>query len=248
MKWPDDYINKIICGDCHEIMQGIPNEAINLILTDPPYGISNQGKVHRQEGSKDVEIIEASYGDWDESYSLEYLKEGSRVLAGSGSLAMFLDHKQTTITWETLVDIGLHPKRFFFWDKGPGGVHPRRNFVNRIELGLWAVKGTNYTWNGGATTENLFRAVKNELKWPPNNCHPTQKIVPLMSWLCVLLSNPDDIILDPFCGSGTTCVAAKRLGRQFIGIDIDPGYCQIAEDRLRQQELFDQKEPDKCRD
>ena len=63
--------------------------------------------------------------------------------------------------------------------------------------------------------------------------HPTEKPLPLMAWCVENYSQPNDLILDPFCGSGTTCVAAKMLGRRYIGIDISPEYCQIAKERLR---------------
>ena len=66
-----------------------------------------------------------------------------------------------------------------------------------------------------------------------NKVHPTEKPLPLMIWCVENYSNPNDLILDPFCGSGTTCVAAKMLGRRYIGIDISEEYCQIARDRLR---------------
>lgn len=238
MKWPDDYVGQILCGDNLDVMKGIPDGAVDLVLTDPPYGISGQGKVHTKMGISTGSVVEASYGAWDCSFTLDYLPDAYRSLKQSGSLAAFFDHKQSTRLWDVFVSIGLQPKQFFFWDKGNGGLNPRSNFVNRIEQGLWAVKGKSYTWNGGGSSINVFRAQKNELKYPPNNYHPTQKIVPVMSWLCSLLSNTGDIILDPFAGSGTTLVAAKQLGRKYIGIEINPDYCKIAEQRLLQEELF----------
>lgn len=218
-------------------MKGIPDGAVDLVVTDPPYGISDQGKVHVKGRNNWGDVVQASYGDWDKAYSLAYVPEVIRILKPNGSLTAFYDHKQSTLTWDTWSEAGLRCKQFFFWDKGNGGLNPRRNFVNKVECGLWAVKGSAYTWNGGATTLNIFRALKNELKYPPNNHHPTQKIVPVMAWLCSLLSNPGDLILDPFCGSGTTCVAAKQLGRRWISMEISEKYCAIARERLKQEEL-----------
>ena len=68
--------------------------------------------------------------------------------------------------------------------------------------------------------------------------HPTQKPTELIIWAIEKYSNPNDLILDPFLGSGTTAVAAKQVGRRYIGIEISPEYCKIAEQRLAQEELF----------
>lgn len=133
-------------------------------------------------------------------------------------------------------------KQAVVWDKGGlgMGMQYRRNY----EFILIAQKGSpSHRWNGGNRTPNVWKIPK---IIPSQKQHPTQKPVELMRKIIEIHSDKDDIILDPFAGHGTTAVAAKLLGRNFIGIEKDPEYCKIAEARVaavpdhRQLELVGQ--------
>ena len=215
MDYPDDYINKIICGDCLEVMKGIPDGAVDLVLTDPPYGIdiASVGYVGRSNSAK---CREYERSDWDKSpMSQEQFNEICRV--GVNQIVFGGNY------------FNVPPSRcWLVWDKDNTG-----NFAD-CEL-AWSSMNTSvrryrYRWNG-MLQEKMGN--KKEVR-----VHPTQKPLPVMQWAISQAPDDCDIILDPFCGSGTTCVAAKQLGRKYIGIEINPDYCKIAEDRLRQEELF----------
>jgi len=137
--------------------------------------------------------------------------------------------------WTLMMDEPLSFKQAVVWDKGGlgMGIHYRRNY----EFMLIAQKsGAACTWNGGTTTPNVVRNIGKII--PSENEHPTAKPVALMKHFIHLHSNPGELILDPFGGHGPTAVAAKEIDRRFIVIETVADYCKIAEDRLRQTELF----------
>lgn len=226
MKLP---INKIICGDCLEVMKDWSNNCIDLVLTDPPYGISAQGKVIFDHTG----IREVNFGEWDLSMNLSFLEQVSILIKESGAVVSFFDAKQATLIWQQYKKVNIKPKQFAYWFKGYHGINPRKNFVSRVEVALWGVKSSKYYWGGSGNTVNLYIPKKNELAWPPNNYHPTQKTIDLGLWFINLFSKPNDIILDCFCGAGAFCIAAKILGRKYIGIDISEEYCEITRKRLK---------------
>lgn len=124
-------------------------------------------------------------------------------------------------------------KQAVVWDKGGlgMGIHYRRNY----EFMLVAQRpGGPCTWNGGKNTPNVFRIPK---IIPQADEHPTAKPIQLMQWFIHLHSNPGDVVVDPFAGHGPTLVAAKSLGRDFIGIELEPSYVAICKERLKQEQL-----------
>lgn len=205
MKWPDDYINRVIHGDCLEVMRGMPDKCVDIVLTDPPYGMNYQSN-HRYEkwcrifGDKalPVEAIHMSIGKarrcayvfcrWDNLPNMPQMRSVIAWVKNNWSMGD-LEHEHGR-QWEAIC---FYPKE-------------DHKFVARIPDVVFADR-----------TGNKY--------------HPTEKPTDLMFRL--LSSNEGGIIFDPFCGSGTTLVAAKMLGRRYIGIDIEKKYCDIAEERLR---------------
>lgn len=223
MKYPDDYINKVICGDCLEVMKGIPDKSIDLVLTDPPYGIDvgkkvyGKGKYDKIWGNSLAKKKDYGIVSWDIKINKEWFSEIIRI-----SKNQIVFGGNYFCHW---LPISGH---WIFWDKLTG-----ENDFGDGEL-AWTsfykpIKKFTFMWNG-MLQGNMANKEKRE--------HPTQKPLPLMQWLLNNYSIETDIILDPFLGSGTTAVACKNLGRRFIGIEISPEYCKIAEDRLRQEVLF----------
>ena len=204
--WRTDYVNRIICGDCLEVMKGIPDGAVDLMVTDPPYGVNWMPRINLR-----TPIV----GDDKPFDPAPFLKIGKHHLFWGGMY--FADKLPPSESW-------------FVWLKQPPTFDDCRKTYAPCDL-AWSDFGgkprvKHHTWDG-----NFRSGVKRgEIK------HPAQKPIEIMRW-CIEAS-VGDLILDPFAGSGTTCVAAKQLGRKYIGIEINPEYCKIAEDRLRQGELF----------
>jgi len=240
-------INQIICGDCREVMKNFPNKSIDLIVTDPPYGLdfNNGDLAHDREkvfgGAKTISAARPILNDGAEEAKelfTRFLIEAKRILkpgccccccccGGGGPKPLFAE-------WTLEMDRIIGFKHAVVWDKGGlgMGMHYRRNY----EFMLIAQKpGVACTWNGGHNTPNIVKINK---IIPNQDQHPTVKPVKLMAHFIGLHSNPGDIILDPFCGHGPTVEAAKKLGRKFIGIELNPDYCRMAEGRLAQEYLL----------
>ncbi len=195
-------INQIICGDCLDVMKDWPDNCVDLVLTDPPYGIgASQGFGRSLRLSKTI-----VKGDWDGQ------------IPSKPCFEAMLRTSQNQIIWggNYFADYLYATRCFLVWDKLNAG----RDFAD-----------CEMAWTSFDKVARLFVArVADEHK---TRIHPTQKSLKLMVWCLENYSKPTDLILDPFCGSGTTCVAAKMLGRDYIGIDISEEYCEIARQRIK---------------
>lgn len=217
MKYPDDYVNKVHCCDCLEFMKEIPDNSVDLVLTDPPYGIGIASK-----GTIGVEVMaklkEYKKSDWDKfSPTQEYFNEMLRVskvaiIFGGNYFTDKLPKNKCWIVWDKKI-----PKGF-----------------TKAQIELCWTNSTSYSriysvlWNGMIRD----RSEGNEERY-----HPTQKPTTLIKMILNDFSKQDDIVLDCFVGSGSTLVACKELSRKFIGIEISEEYCKIANERLRQEML-----------
>ena len=228
----------IYCADCLDILPQIPDKFIDLVLTDPPYAINGKGKSNEIELLHKGDVVEFC-NDWDgESMPLEWISHITDKLNVNGALLCFCSQQHRQILRDEMENNRLRFKSIFYWVKHHGGLNPRNNFVSRIEESQFFVKGKAWSWNGGGSCCNYFIENFCELNCPANNYHPTQKPTRLISHLLKTISNINDLVLDPFLGSGTTAVAAKQLGRKFIGIEISQKYCDIAVQRLQQEVLL----------
>jgi site-specific DNA-methyltransferase (adenine-specific) len=199
MDWPDDYLNKVIQGDCLEIMRGMPDKCVDLVVTDPPY-------------------------DFTKSQIWDLLGEFQRV-SRYGSIVFFPPENQWGI-----------PEQYLFWVKPISTKNTSRRYSRFVEMiGLYNLP-LKTKWDASrhwSQYTNVFTdLVEGESE------HPYEKPRSLMRRLILNHSERNDLILDPFLGSGTTAVAAKQLGRNYIGIELSEKYCKIAEERLRQETLF----------
>ena len=222
MNWPDDFVNKIICGDCLDVMKDIPDKSVDLVLTDPPYGIKaarkeafgNGVKRHMTGIVKGKMIPKRNYGDaaWDDE------PVNQELLA----LAMQLGRFQIIFGGNYFA---LGPARcYLVWDKLRGDTHYADAELAWTNIDT-TVRVIRYKWNG-------FLVEK-----PEDRTHPTQKPLEVMKWSIERAPADCQTILDPFMGSGTTLRAAKDLGRKAIGIEIEEKYCEIAAKRLGQEVL-----------
>lgn len=228
MNWPNDYINKVINGDCLEVMKQMPDKSIDLVLTDPPYGINVGSITKGGEGgirAKKRNII-GCYDDSPENLKIlidNFIPAVRRigkcvaVCAGIKTL-MYYPQPDWIMAW-------VYDNKNLF---GPYG------FNNWTPILCYGKDPFQQKRKGNAPLAVLPDVIYDN-KPAKKNGHPTPKPLSFMEKLLQRLSpDENDLILDPFLGSGTTAVAAKKLGRRWIGIEISPEYARIAEERLKQ--------------
>jgi len=236
-------INQVLVGDCRQILKQFPDECIDMVLTDPPFMISSEIVIHRNNNYKykGKDII-LDFGKWDHfeneeeywKFTKEWLTEASRILKKSGHLITFFDMDKVTPLIEFAQTLNLERRQHLFYLKENPVPRVRKvDFMVALEHAIWFTKSPR----SGSTFNYWLGQQPNYVKAPiPNNprYHPTEKPVKVLEVWIKYLTNLNDIVLDPMCGSGSTLVACKRLGRRFIGIDIDSNYVEIARKRLEQ--------------
>lgn len=216
---------ELINGDCLEEMKKIPDGSIDLVLTDPPYNIARDNNFHTM-GRAGID-----FGEWDkEADILSYITEAFRVTKNGGSFVVFND-------WKNLGDISKEAERVGFETKdmlrlektNPMPRNRDRRYITDFECAIWFTKPkAKWVFNRQDTMYQRPKFVKSIDK----GFHPTQKSLSLMEDLLKIHSNKNDTVLDPFMGSGTTGVACKNLNRNFIGIELDKDYYEIAKARI----------------
>jgi len=219
----DSMINKVICGDCLDVMKGIPDKSIDLVLTDPPYGIdfqSNMRPKYRQFDKLENDNNTSRLETYDEFY---------RILKDNSVAVVFCSFKNYAEDYNKLAEL-FDIKNCIVWDKGGGGLGDLVHSLSTdYELAIVAHKGQRPIEgkrDGSVWAEGKVFNLTQQ--------HPTEKPVALMERIIDKFSKPNDLILDPFLGSGTTAVACKKLNRRFIGLEISEEYCKIANQRLAQ--------------
>ncbi|UOS29843.1 site-specific DNA-methyltransferase [Helicobacter pylori] len=207
---------------------------VDAIITDPPYNISVKNNFSTLKSAKRQGI---DFGEWDKNFRLlEWIKRYAPLVNPNGCMVIFCSYRFISHIADFLEENGFVVKDFIQWVKNnPMPRNINRRYVQDTEFALWAVK-KKAKW--------VFNKPKNEkylrpliLKSPVVSGlervkHPTQKSLALMEKIISIHTNPNDIVLDPFMGSGTTGLACKNLERNFIGIESEKEYFQIAKKRL----------------
>jgi site-specific DNA-methyltransferase (adenine-specific) len=211
--------NEIICGDALTELKKLPDESIDLILTDPPYNAKNIGPNKRKYSLGQMQLPKKEYQKFCKNWIREGLRISNRLVftPGIGNMCYY-PQPSWALCWHKPVAVSFN--RF-------GGFNAWEPIFVYGKIAKGKRLGQDYL---------LFNTL-NFTKGPEKE-HPCPKPLELIKFLVDRFSNEREIILDPFCGSGTTCVAAKQLKRNFIGIEINPDYCEIARQRLRQEVLF----------
>ena len=240
MEMPE--LNKIYQGDCLEIMKGWPDEFVNLVLCDPPYGLEyNAGNdlaskreaiLGRGESGPPRPIVGDKREDWVKNLP-QFLREVGRLLTNPGCCCCCCGGGgPKPIFAEMALEMDKKPLEFVqavVWDKCNLGMgwHYRRSY----EFMMVARKGGKTPWyHEGKDQSNVVRI---HVEIPQANDHPCKKPLNLMKKFIELHSRPGDIVLDPYCGHGPVLIAAESLGRKWIGIELNPEYVQEAENRVR---------------
>jgi len=229
--------------DCIEAMKKITPDSVDLIVTDPPYNLGNFMKDRDTNLKKMRDNFFGSAGwddmdfeEWSKSMD-DFFKESAKVMKKGGTMIMFM----AIIKVETIIRIaekhGFYYKTTGIWHKtNPMPRNMNLHFVNSTEAWIYFVykKRTGTFNNDGALFHDFVETAVTSNGERKYGKHPTQKPESLIQHFIGILSNPEDLVLDPFMGSGTTGVVAKRCDRSFIGIELDAGYFEMAKKRIQE--------------
>jgi adenine-specific DNA-methyltransferase len=214
MKSIYEFVNRIIPGDCIEVMRQMPAGSVDLIATDPPYLVGYTSRDGRSIAN-----------DKTDEWLMPACREMYRVLKYNSFLVSFYGWNRVDRFFAAWKHAGFHVVGHLVFVKP---YHSNAAYVRYSHEGAYLL-----TKGVPDTPPMLIRDVL-EWHYSGNGLHPTQKPVMAMLPLLLAFSRMREIVLDPFVGSGTTAVAAKQLGRRYIGIEIDPTYARQADERVKQ--------------
>jgi modification methylase len=243
---------RIIEGDCVRAMERLPAGSVDLVFADPPYFLRLKRELHRPNNTR----VDGVDDEWDryesvaayDRFTREWLGQARRVLRPDGAIWVIGTYHNIFRLGTALQDLGFWILNDVVWRK----TNPMPNFrgkrlTNAHETLIWASPSETArpVFNYDALKE-LNEGLQMRSDWLLPICagperlkgadgakaHPTQKPEALLHRILVGTTNPGDLVLDPFLGSGTTGAVAKRLGRRFIGIERDPAYLALARKRI----------------
>lgn len=213
-----------------ELMQN--NVKVNHIITDPPYNISQDNNFSTMKNPRKG----VDFGEWDKDFDLyNWISDYSNLLDKNGSMIIFCSYRFISHIIDKLESSGLVVKDVIIWKKSnPMPRNIDRRYVQDTEFAVWAVKkNAKWIFNKPKDTSYLRSCYETPtVSGKEKTNHPTQKSLKLMEKIIKVHTNENDIVLDPFMGSGSTGVASIKNGRKFIGIELDKEYFNIANDRL----------------
>ncbi len=229
--------NKIHRIDAIEGLKRLPDASVDLVVTDPPYNIASKNRSTMQRG-RIVSTMQA-WGAWDHYHPFDYeilimsvISECYRVLKPGGALYMFTAREQSGYFVRKAVQRGfLHRNQLAMVKKNPLPSFSKSNWRSAFEACMYLTKGKPKTFNfvSQAECKNVFPVANSRHVTK----HPTEKPLDFIKLLVQVSSNEDDLVVDPFMGSGTTAAACKELGRDFLGFELEPEYIKMANERLK---------------
>lgn len=244
-------LNQILCGDSIEILKSLPENSVDLIFADPPYNLQLRNELYRPNMTK----VNAVNDGWDkfkgfaeyDAFTNEWLSASQAVLKETGTIWVIGTYHNIYRVGAIMQDLGFWILNDAVWIKN----NPMPNFrgvrfTNAHETLIWAQKkqGAKYTFNHKsmkALNDDLqmrsdwnlnLAAGKERIRLNGSKVHSTQKPEALLYRIIMASSNVDDMVLDPFFGTGTTGAVAKKLGRNWIGIERDKKYITAAQKRI----------------
>jgi len=247
-----DFKNKIINGDSLEELKKIPRETFDLIFADPPYNLQLKSELTRPDRSK----VSAVNDKWDQfenfkkydDFTNEWLSECKRILKKDGAIWVIGSYHNIFRVGTAIQNLGFWILNDVIWNKNnPMPNFRGTRFTNAHETLIWASKSekSKYTFNYQSLKclnddlqmrSNWDLPICNgseRLKKDGKKIHSTQKPEALLHRILLATSNKNDLILDPFLGSGTTATVAKKLGRNYFGIEKEKNYFKAAEQRIK---------------
>jgi len=244
MDYPKDFINNIICGDSIDVMKKMPSESIDLVITSPPYNLKNSTGNGMKDGRggkwKNASLING-YSNYNDNmpypqyvnWQRDCLSEMLRLIKEDG--AIFYNHKwrvQGGLLQDRQDIVKDFPVRQIIIWRRKGGINFNPGYFLPTYEVIYLIAKPKFKLVQKANANGDVWEFKQEMK----NTHPAPFPVALIDR--IVKSTNADIILDPFMGSGTTAITATGNNRSFIGIDISPDYCKMAEKRIKQNEKY----------
>jgi modification methylase len=252
-------LNQVLAGDCIAVMNALPAGSVDLIFADPPYNLQLKGALLRPDNS----LVDAVDDHWDQftsfaaydAFTRDWLAAAKRLLKPNGAIWVIGSYHNIFRLGAILQDQGFWLLNDVIWRKS----NPMPNFkgkrlTNAHETLIWASRdeAAKYTFNYEAL-KALNDGIQMRSDWVLPICtgherikdgngdkaHPTQKPESLLHRVLIATTNPGDVVLDPFFGTGTTGAVAKMLGRDFIGIEREEAYREVAAERLARVRKFD---------
>ncbi len=244
--------DRLLIGDSIETLAQLPDKSVDLVFADPPYNLQLRGELLRPNNSK----VDGVDDDWDkfesmqtyDAFTVAWLQQAKRVLKPTGSIWVIGSYHNIYRLGSALQNLGFWVLNEVVWRKtNPMPNFRGTRFTNAHETLIWCAMGekSRYTFNYDA-----MKALNEDLQmrsdWLLPICsgperlkdedghkaHPTQKPESLLHRVILASTNPGDLVLDPFFGTGTTGVVAKRLGRHWLGIERDHTYAKMAIHRI----------------
>ncbi len=251
---------RVLTGDCVAAMEKLPAECVDLVFADPPYNLQLQSDLKRPDDSR----VDAVDDDWDkfesfksyDKFTRDWLAACRRVMKPAATIWVIGSYHNIFRVGAIMQDLGFWILNDVIWRKSnPMPNFRGRRFTNAHETLIWAAREPNaksYTFN-----YEILKAGNEDIQvrsdWTIPLCtgeerlkgkdgkklHPTQKPEALLARVLLSSSRLDDLVLDPFCGTGTTGAVAKRLSRRFVGCERDPAYAKAAEKRIAATKLLE---------
>ncbi len=259
MRREKTYTDKVFHGDCVEVMGQLPEQSVDLVFADPPYNLQLTGELRRPNDS----VVDAVDDEWDrfddfaayDRFTGDWLRAARRVMKPNATLWVIGSYHNIFRIGAALQDQGFWILNDVVWRKSnPMPNFRGRRFTNAHETLIWCAREPSrrgYTFNYDAM-KALNEEVQMRSDWLLPICsgnerlkidgrkaHPTQKPLALLRRILLAASNPGDVVLDPFFGSGTTGAAAKALKRHYIGIEREKRYINLALKRIEQVRPLD---------
>jgi modification methylase len=252
--------HRILLGDCVAQMAKLPAASVDLVFADPPYNLQLASDLKRPDDSH----VDAVTDDWDkfasfaayDDFTRRWLTACRRVMKPAATIWVIGSYHNIFRVGTIMQDLGFWILNDVIWRKSnPMPNFRGRRFTNAHETMIWASRDADakgYTFN-----YEVLKAGNEDIQvrsdWTLPLCtgeerlkgrngkklHPTQKPEALLARVILSSSRLDDLVLDPFCGTGTTGAVAKRLSRRFVGCEQDPGYAKAAEKRIAATKLLD---------
>ncbi|MEO0859273.1 MAG: site-specific DNA-methyltransferase [Pseudomonadota bacterium] len=245
-------LDTIMSGDCVAAMDSLPAGSVDLIFADPPYNLQLKGDLHRPDNST-VDAVDDHWDQFDsfaayDTFTRDWLTAARRLLKPTGALWVIGSYHNIFRVGTAVQDAGFWVLNDVVWAK----TNPMPNFrgkrlTNAHETLIWAsrAEGAKYTFNYEALkAANDGVQMRSDWVFPictgherlknarGEKAHPTQKPEALLHRILMGTTNPGDVVLDPFFGTGTTGAVAKMLGRHFIGIEREEAYRALAQARI----------------
>ena len=249
---PDLPLDTILKGDCIAKMAALPDNSVDMIFADPPYNLQLGGDLFRPEGSR-VDAVDDEWDKFDshaayDEFTRDWLEQARRVLKNDGTIWVIGSYHNIYRVGALLQDADFWILNDIVWRKSnPMPNFRGTRFTNAHETLIWCAKDekARYTFNYRAM-KSLNDELQMRSDWLLPICagaerikgedgskaHPTQKPEALLYRILLACTKPGDVVLDPFFGTGTTGAVARRLGRRWIGIEREPDYVKVAEERI----------------